>query len=59
MIKVARHIILLLAVVFASSIFAQEVNNEAVRETFVVRGSVLENDGKCSYVFLVCFQKGS
>lgn len=42
MIKVARHIILLLAVVFTSSIFAQEVNNEAVRETFVVRGSVLE-----------------
>lgn len=42
MIKVARHITLLLALVFTSSIFAQEVNNEAVRETFVVRGSVLE-----------------
>ena len=42
MAKIARHIILLLTLVFSSSILAQEVNEETVKETFVVRGSVLE-----------------
>ncbi|WP_347922974.1 histidine kinase [Pontimicrobium sp. SW4] len=42
MIKLARHITILLVLLFSSSMLAQEVNNEAVKEIFVVRGSVLE-----------------
>lgn len=42
MTKLARHITLLLILLFSSTILAQEVNNEAAKETFVVRGSVLE-----------------
>ena len=42
MIKIVRHTILLITLMFTGSIFAQEVNSETIKETFVVRGSVLE-----------------
>jgi len=42
MTKIVQHTILLLVLMFTSSIIAQESNSEVVKETFLIRGSVLE-----------------
>ena len=44
MVKLTRYIILLLTLMFSTSMFTQEVSTEAAKETFVVRGSVFDKE---------------
>ncbi len=43
MIKIARHITILLVLLFSSALQAQEETNEAEKETFAVKGLVVES----------------